>query len=73
MSSSRKELIDEFVEVLAKTVRELIDVRTRNCFNCMHFNEKTEECLKASPPQRPPIRVAVTGCDVWEDDGSVPF
>lgn len=41
----------------------------QSCVNCQNFNEPAEICKLAN--QRPPARVIVFGCNMW--DGGIPF
>lgn len=41
------------------------------CLNCEHFNQHQELCKLANA--RPPARVIVFGCELWEDQDGIPF
>ncbi len=43
----------------------------RSCINCFNFNEKNELCKLAN--QRPPAKVIVFGCRMWDDKDGIPF
>ena len=55
---------------LTKNLVDQIELSRRNCTTCIHFTESNEQCSKATPPVRPPARVIVTGCKLWDD---IPF
>lgn len=44
----------------------------KSCLNCINFREHQNEiCGLAN--QRPPARVIVLGCRMWEDKDEIPF
>lgn len=43
----------------------------KNCLLCCNFREQTEICSLAN--QRPPARVIIEGCKMFEDKDEIPF
>lgn len=59
------------VKLLLNRIFEQIDYPFQNCLNCLNFREKEEICILAN--QRPPAKVIVYGCPMYEDKEDVPF
>lgn len=59
------------IVAMDKAIRVAIDIASKSCLNCMHFEEAKELCGFKGYNQRPPARVIVTGCPSHEDE--IPF
>jgi len=47
--------------------------RHRNCFYCLHFDHRNDQCMIAKPPSRPPTFVLVHGCRNHFPEDEIPF
>ena len=69
MSKRRDQAIRELSFNLLPVIQEAINKATKTCVNCHHFEPDKEICLLANA--RPPIKVAVVGCEQWDE--AIPF
>lgn len=61
--------INEWSKLIRDEVALLVDRKSRNCLNCMHFDDATQMCRLANAI--PPPKVAVNGCEMWDEE--IPF
>ena len=47
------------------------DYPFQNCLNCLNFRVETEICGLCN--MRPPAKIIVYGCDLYEDKEDIPF
>lgn len=69
----RSAIIAAIGDEVSDRVKQIIENATRSCINCMHFDEASETCGITTPRQRPPARIIAAGCNLWLDDGTIPF
>lgn len=68
---------DAYYDLQSAVVKALNEVEEQNhiyrsCINCINFREHQNEiCGLAN--QRPPAKVIVFGCQMWEDKDEIPF
>lgn len=61
--------IREWADMIRDEVELLLVRQTRTCMNCANFERDSEICRLAGV--RPPIKIAVVGCEKHEED--IPF
>lgn len=65
----RQMTINEWSDLIRNEIAMMIDQKSKNCLNCLQFDHKEQLCYQAK--QMPPPRIAVTGCELWEEE--IPF
>lgn len=61
--------IREFADFIRREISLFVEARTKNCLECDHFDEATQECRIAR--KVPPPKIAVKGCEMYEE--KIPF
>lgn len=65
----REMSIAEWSKFIQQEVSLMIDRKSKNCLNCMHFDDDTQLCNLVG--QMPPPKIAVHGCEKWDEE--IPF
>lgn len=65
----RRNFVAKVVTELRSAIKEELDMSTKTCLNCLHFDEPNELCKRFNA--RPPARIIATSCKEHEDD--IPF
>ena len=73
----RKEASLEFHHNIVQTVFKTLEQNSdkyfpfQSCINCEHFDEPNEICKKYNV--RPPLRILLFACEMYEDNQDIPF
>jgi len=62
----------QFIRELTKEFEKTLDSKTRNCLNCIKFDEQNETCKEFNA--KPPARIICYSCEKhFSIDDEIPF